>query len=97
MAGSQFEEQIDNNDSVCPYCGDRYQVEAEDYDEDERQDECGGCGKKYWLHQRFSVEHYSRPDCELNGQAHSYERIKLKNGREADFCTVCDDCISVKN
>ena len=89
---SQYGEQTDDNDAICPYCLSRYQVEAEDYDEEPKEDECGDCGKKYWLNQSFSVTHYARPDCELNGQPHKYEKIILKSGREAHFCEVCDDC-----
>ena len=92
---AKFEEQYDSENAICPYCFDSYQVEAEDYDEDEREEQCDECGMKYWLSQSFSVTHETRPDCELNGEDHVFERVKLYNGREADFCTVCDKCRSV--
>jgi len=88
----KYEEQVDDTDAICPYCGERYQVESEDYDEHSREDECESCGKVYWLSQGFSVTHYSKPDCELNGQTHDFERVKLSNGKEADFCLICNKC-----
>lgn len=93
---STYEDQCDDNNSICPYCEESYQVEGEDYSEDEQEIECSGCGKKYYLHQSFSVTHHTRPDCELNGEEHKFERILLGNGKEADFCTVCDKCRIVR-
>ena len=26
----KYEEQVDDTDAICPYCGERYQVESED-------------------------------------------------------------------
>lgn len=95
MHESQYEDQIDDNNSICPYCKESYQVESEDYSGDEREVVCEGCGMKYYLYQSFSVDHHTRPDCELNGEDHKFERVRLTNGREADFCTVCDKCRSV--
>lgn len=92
---AQFEEQLDDNEAICPYCQARHHVEAEDYNEDSRAVECDSCGRKYWLTQSFSVTHHAKPDCTLNSQEHLYERVDLKNGRQADFCTVCDHCRSV--
>jgi hypothetical protein len=91
---SKYEEKIDGCESICPYCEDSFQVEAEDYNEDEREEQCGSCGNKYWLSEVFTVDHNTRPDCELNGAKHEYELVKLKNGKQAYFCTVCDDCKS---
>lgn len=90
-----YEEKIDDNDAICPYCEHRVHVEAEDYDEDCRQETCESCGKTYWLNENFSVTHTTRPDCGLNGQEHVYERITFKDGKQADFCTICDDCARV--
>jgi uncharacterized Zn-finger protein len=92
----KYDYQIDDNDAICPYCGARYQVECEDYSEDSREDECGECGKKYRLSQSFSVTHHTYPDCELNGEHHQFEQMKLSNGKEADFCTVCNMCRSLR-
>ena len=89
---SKYEEQIDDNDSICPYCHDRYQVEAEDYDENEREVECDNCGKKYWLMESFSVTHNTRPDCQLNGTEHDFELITLRDGAKVFFCKICDEC-----
>ena len=95
MDSPKFQAHTDDNDAICPYCGHRYQVEAEDYDEDGRQETCDECGKKYWLHQSFSVTHHTQPDCWLNGDEHQYERVDLKNGLSADFCKICDDCRAI--
>ncbi len=88
---SEFREWMDNHDAICPYCSSKYQVESEDYDEETRVEECENCGKKYWIYQSFSVTHHTRPDCELNGVAHHYQRITLRNGKEALFCNICDN------
>ena len=88
----QFEELSDNNEAICPYCNVSYQVETEDYDEDEREDTCENCGQKYWLSEYFSVTHNTRPDCELNGTEHNYEIITFSSGGKGQFCTVCNDC-----
>lgn len=89
---AKFEEQSDSNNAICPYCGNQYQVECENYDEDVRQEECQVCKKQYWIYQSFSVTTHTSPDCKLNGSAHNYEWITLKNGRKAMFCTICGDC-----
>ena len=92
MPVSKFQDQIDSNDAICPYCEDSYHVESEDYDESEREETCENCGNKYWLYQSFSVDHCTRPDCELNGKSHEYELITLQNGKKVYFCLVCDKC-----
>jgi len=89
---TEFEERSDENDAICPYCGNKYQVETEDYDEDCRQEKCDECGNNYWLNQTFSVTHDTRADCSINGQDHIYERVTFKDGKKADFCTKCGDC-----
>ena len=82
-----------NGDNVeCPYCGYTYQPEAENYSEDERPKECDECGKQYRLYQSFSVTHCAEPDCGLNGEQHDYQPIKLRDGGEHPFCTVCGKC-----
>jgi hypothetical protein len=89
---SKYEEQYDHNNSICPYCKNRYQVEGEDYSEDIHDIECSECGKKYYLYQSFSVTHHTTPCCELNKEQHQFERIVFKDGKEADFCMICDKC-----
>ena len=86
---SKFEDQIDSNDAICPYCIHRYQVESEDYDEDQREEYCENCGKSYWLSQSFTVTHETCPDCSLNGMEHHFEEKPLSNGKKAKFCTEC--------
>ncbi len=61
------EEQSDDCNVICPYCLNAYQAESEDYDENEREEECGKCGKTYLVSQSFSVTHHTRPS-ELEGR-----------------------------
>lgn len=97
MFESKYEDQCDDSNSICPYCKESFQAESEDYDEDQRIIKCEGCGMKYYLCQRFSVDHHTTPDCELNGEDHQFERVKLNDGREADFCAICYKCRSIRN
>ena len=89
---SKYEETWDNCDRVCPYCAHRYQVEAENYSEDVREEDCDECGKKFYGYESFSVSHYSKPDCELNGDEHKWEPTPISGGRSHDFCSVCGEC-----
>jgi len=89
---SKFDETLNDDVVECPYCGYKYQPESEDYDEDTREEECQECSKKYYLSQSFSVTHHANPDCEINELEHNYETVKLNNGGQHDFCTVCGKC-----
>ena len=89
----KYEDKMDSVNAICPYCGHTYQVEGEDYDESSREEECEACGKSYWIHQSFSVDTFTKPDCKLNGQKHVFEPWTSKNGKqEAFFCSVCGEC-----
>ena len=85
---SQYIETIDDNNRICPYCGYSYQVEAENYSEDVRVEECDECGKKFYAQDDFTVTHYAVPDCILNGEQHKYN--PNKKGGYYKFCSVCD-------
>ena len=63
------EEQMDDNHAICPYCRHENHVEAEDYDSNEREQECAECGKTYLQYDDFTVTHYTRP-CPQNKEAH---------------------------
>ena len=89
---SKYTDQIDAANMICPYCGDSYQVECEDYSEDLIEEECEECGKKYYSRQNFSVDHYSAPDCELNNEFHKWELLKLSDGSTHPFCSICGKC-----
>jgi len=89
---SKYTDKYNSGSATCPYCGEEYRMEAEDYDEDFREIECGKCGKKYWQEEIFSVSHHTIPDCELNDQEHAFELLEFKDGRKAYFCSVCEKC-----
>jgi hypothetical protein len=88
----EFESQCDESHVICPYCLEKYQPDAETYSEDTRVDDCPECGKKFHLYQSFTVEHHTKPDCELNGAQHAWSPHKLTGGRTHDFCDVCGKC-----
>jgi hypothetical protein len=88
---SKYKKTAGDCNRICPYCGDSYQVEAEDYSEDMREEECNICGKKYHAYECFSVFHYANPDCELNGFKHQWVSRKVMNGYH-DFCCICGAC-----
>ena len=89
---SKYEETISGINRECPYCGYEYQVEAEDYTEDTYEEICEDCGMKYYACDNFTVDHYAKPDCVLNGADHAWEPKKLTDGRSHDFCGVCGKC-----
>jgi hypothetical protein len=92
MDDSTYTDHYDDNDSICPYCGDKFQVEGEDYDEQPCEIQCFTCGRKYWLSQMFTVTHRSRPDCELNGMKHNFQPRAIGGGKTYPFCVNCDYC-----
>ena len=95
MNYSKYDDQYDDNNVVCPYCGEKYQPEGEDYSEDTREEECYECGKTYWVNQSFSVTHVTEPDCGLNGEDHQWEQES--NGVNTfNHCVICDKYEIVK-
>jgi len=86
---AQFRSSSDDDLVICPYCKHSYQPEAEDYSEDTREQECGECEKKFWLHQEITVSHCVKPDCELNGEQHQWDFVDSKR-RDYQSCDVCD-------
>jgi len=90
---SKYTDELDDCEMICPYCGNKYQPEGEDYSEDCREEECEECGKTYHAHQSFSVTHHATPDCELNGEQHEWQAVSLGAGKGThDFCATCDKC-----
>jgi len=92
---SQFTDTSSDYDIECPYCHHKYIPDAENYNEDVRPDECGECGKKYFLHQTFTVYHRTDPDCELNGIEHNFVNSDYLDGDGkiisiVQYCSVCD-------
>jgi len=89
---SEFYDTYNDDEVECPYCHYKYQPEAEDYSEDRRAEECGECGKSFYLNQSFSVSHHTKPDCELNKENHDYQPFSISDGQTHPFCTVCEKC-----
>jgi hypothetical protein len=86
------EDQIDSNNVICPYCQHEcYQPEGEDYSEDEREEECPSCAKKFYSSQSFSVDHHTRGDCALNDEDHDYRDHHLRSGKVVPFCEKCGE------
>lgn len=86
----KYRERRDNEKAICPYCGDSYQVEEVDYDDDEGVEKCCNCGKIYWLSQVFTVTHVTKPDCGINNIEHKWERFTRQDGSVVVFCDVCN-------
>jgi len=59
---SQYEDQMDDHEVICPYCETKWQPEDEDASEDIRTVECDRCGKKYRLFQSFCITNNTEPD-----------------------------------
>jgi len=87
---SKYEETMHGCNRICPYCKSSYQVETEDYTDDQHEEECYECGKKYYAYESFSVDYFAKPDCILNGYPHQWERLSIKNGGY-NFCSVCGE------
>lgn len=58
MSAEQYE--FDHDNAICPYCKAENYVETEDYNSDEREDECRECGKTYLVYQEYTVTHNTR-------------------------------------
>ena len=87
---SKYKDTSDDCMMICPYCQHSYQVETEDYSEDDRVEECQECGKKYNCRQSFSVSNMASADCELNGELHEW-RASSTN-KEFEHCETCEAC-----
>lgn len=86
---SKYEYQYDDEKVICPYCQHSYRQDAGDFSEDDEVEECDNCGKQYHLYQEISITHNTKPDCELNNEAHDYKDERLSDGSTYPFCTVC--------
>ena len=88
---TQYENEIDSCNVICPYCKAAYEPDGETFSEDPRIEECDECGKQYHLHDSWTIDHHTSPDCEINGEQHKWEARQLTKGPH-DFCSVCDKC-----
>jgi DNA-directed RNA polymerase subunit RPC12/RpoP len=87
MSIPKYEDEMDDNDVICPYCKATYQPDSETFDEWSREEECEECGKTYELHQSFSVTHHTHPDCSLNNEEHDWYKAPDHN---IMCCNICE-------
>ncbi len=86
----QFEAQEDENEMICPYCGDSTYVKGEDYSVDQyKVEECGNCGKNFRYVTHIEVTHNTTPDCRLNSEEHAYAQRQSHHYIKAEECTIC--------
>ena len=90
----RFNDTVDDCNRICPYCEHHYQVEVEDYDEDEQEEKCDQCGKLFYACDEFSVSHHAKPDCELNKEEHAWAVPVAYKGRSYLHCETCGKCRS---
>jgi len=80
--------QTHNSDAMeCPYCGHKHEPEWINNDEEESDETCEKCGKKYHASQSMTISYQARPDCTLNGEEHNFELFM-----GAFFCVKCKEC-----
>ena len=85
---SEYDEQMNGNDLICPYCEESYQLEGEDYMTDQEvEEECDNCGMKYIRIVEMAVTITATPDCLLNGNKHDF--IATLPGSAYQECRVC--------
>ena len=90
MSELSGEDTINSDVMECPYCGESYQPECENFSEDVREEKCESCGMKYYAHESFSVDHHATPDCELNNIKHDYQLLKGSDGSYYHCCGLCE-------
>lgn len=83
---SKIESTWDDGEMICPYCGWGYQPGGEEISEDRYEIECEECGKKFWGTHSITIHHEGTPDCELNGDKHTWEK---SSKYKYPFCAVC--------
>ena len=90
---SKYDDKIDDNNVICPYCEYEYQMEGCDINanDDHHVEECQQCEKKFYRADRIEYSFKTTPDCKLNGEEHDYQPVSLPRG-DHPFCTVCGKC-----
>ena len=68
-----------------------HRVDAENYNENSRVEECYECGMKFHQSESFTVDHHTQADCELNGGSHEYVLRSLGQGKTHGFCKYCEN------
>jgi predicted RNA-binding Zn-ribbon protein involved in translation (DUF1610 family) len=87
----EFEEIIDSDNVICPYCDHSYEPELESFSEDERIEVCDSCNMKFHHVDEISYSCITRPDCALNGKEHIFISFKFRDGSYRYFCKVCNE------
>jgi hypothetical protein len=73
----EYEQTYDSCNAICPYCGNSYQVEAEDYDASGVDEECSKCGRVYERHTEIDVTHYCTPKPNASDQPTASAKLPL--------------------
>ncbi len=60
-AKNEPEEQSDDTDIICPYCGNRTQAESCDNDPYEQETDCDECGKTFVQWANISIDYHTAP------------------------------------
>jgi len=50
-------EEIDPSFIICPYCGNKYLAEAEQFSEEIVDETCEACGQEYQRYDNVTIEH----------------------------------------
>ena len=83
---TEYKDQYDDYNVVCPYCGYKYHPEDQAVLKDNEVEECNRCGKKYNIYKVYSVEYTTQPNCSLNNLEHKYTKAENEN-----FCKTCGE------
>ena len=86
---SQFASKNDMVDMVCPYCNNRCFPPKGAESELETIQLCENCGSRFYFNQDVIVVNHSHPDCELNGDKHTFELKSDYRIVNSDFCYIC--------
>jgi DNA-directed RNA polymerase subunit RPC12/RpoP len=73
---------------VCPYCGYEEQ-DSRELDNHEDVQKCPVCKSKYHWTRDVQITYVTEKDCDLNGVAHQWGKIKKHNCRRYRECETC--------
>jgi len=82
----------DEDNVICPLCGEEHGYYADMADCDGETLECEHCGKNFKLAVEAKLEFTTTTDCELNEGKHDWKESTTITGGQTIFynCTICD-------